>query len=120
MPRIKVMLWLDDVRDPFTGDWVLQYDPDYFYEKDTHKIAWVKTYDEYVKWIEAHGLPDKIQFDHDLGEGSRTKSGMDAAKWLVNYCIDKNVSLPDWDIQSANPVGAKNISSLLLNFAEKG
>lgn len=114
------MLWLDDVRDPFTGDWVLQYDPDYFYEKDTHDIVWVKSYDEYVSWIEQNGLPDKLQFDHDLGEGTNTKSGMDAAKWLVEYCMDNDVDVPEWDIQSANPVGALNISSLLLNFAEKG
>ena len=33
------------------------------------------------------------------------KSGMDAARWLVDYCMDSDLDLPEWDIQSANPVG---------------
>ena len=44
------------------------------------------------------------------------KTGYDCAKWLVEYCIDNNKSLPKYAIQSANPVGKENINSLLMNF----
>lgn len=49
-----------------------------------------------------HSLPDGICFDHDLGE---EKTGYDCAKWLVDYCMDNNLKLPLYAIQSANPVG---------------
>ena len=44
------------------------------------------------------------------------KTGYDCAKWLVEYCINNNKSLPKYAIQSANPVGRENINSLLTNF----
>ena len=52
----------------------------------------------------------------DLGE-DRNGTGYDAAKWLVNYCMENGeIDVPDWDIQSANPVGRDNINSLLKNY----
>jgi hypothetical protein len=45
-------------------------------------------------------------------------SGFECAKWMVNYCLDNNLHLPDWHIQSANPVGAENIKSYLQSFAK--
>ena len=81
---------------------------------------------------------DAICFDHDLGEDesiervkngmskrqskkikAKSKSGMDCAKWLVEYCIDNKLSLPKYSIQSANPVGKENIDSLLKNFTKR-
>jgi hypothetical protein len=44
-------LYLDDIRTPKTKGWDI-----------------VRSYDEFVKWIEENGLPDKLSFDHDLGE----------------------------------------------------
>ena len=43
------------------------------------------------------------------------KTGMDCAKWLVDFCIDNDKRIPDYFVQSANPVGAKNIASLINN-----
>ena len=99
---------------------------------------WVKSYFEFTTWIEKNGLPDAICFDHDLGKDEsiervkrglskrqarilkkETKSGMDCAKWLVEYCIDNKLSLPKYSIQSANPVGKENIDSLLKNFTKR-
>jgi hypothetical protein len=96
--------------------------------------VWLKSYDDFTKWIKYNGLPDKICFDHDLGEDVAmelvskginkskarevkrlAKSGFDCAKWLVDYCLDNNLQIPDWEIQSANPVGKENINSLLNN-----
>ncbi len=109
---IKTLLWLDDVRNPFSADWVLQYAPEFAYESDT-KIEWVKTPIEFKEWITKNGIPHTVAFDHDLGED---ESGYDCAKWLVDYCIDNNVMLPQWTIQSANPVGKDNINGLMNNF----
>jgi hypothetical protein len=39
--------------------------------KDTQvEWHWVKSYAEFVAWIEKNGLPDLIAFDHDLGGNS--------------------------------------------------
>jgi len=73
----------------------------------------VYSYEEFVKFIMENGLPDFISYDHDLGEG---KTGYDCAKWLVEYCLENNLSLPEYDLHSQNPVGKENILYLLNNF----
>ena len=123
---MKTLLWLDDVRDPFQNDW-LNFSP---IGKNVG-VVWVTTYQEFIDWIMFYGLPDAICFDHDLNDLQAFKSsypeivediecnektGYDCAKWLVEYCIDNNKSLPKYAIQSANPVGKENINSLLTNF----
>jgi len=105
---MKVLLWLDDVRNPLENDWLV-FSP----ISRPFECIWVKSYKEFVKWIEVNGLPDGICFDHDLGE---EESGYDCAKWLVEYCLDNNLSLPKWSMQSANPVGRDNINGLFLSF----
>ena len=104
----------------------------------SHGSNLVKSYNEFTKWIKKNGLPDGICFDHDLGKEAEQKlrdkgltkkaarklkaeekTGMDCAKWLVEYCMDNQKELPLWNIQSSNPVGKINISSLLMNFNNK-
>jgi len=109
---MRTYLWLDDIRDPFMYLWQIQYTPDYI--KGVDHIVWVKTYEDFVEWIQTNGLPDEVFFDHDLGP-TPMKDGYDAAKWLGNYCIDNNLDIPKFDIQSANPVGARNIREYLNN-----
>ena len=105
---MKTLLWLDDVRDPLTNDW-LNFSP---IGKDID-VHWVTNYQEFVDWIMSYGLPDAVCFDHDLGEDL---SGMDCAKFLVDFCIKGNKKLPKYNIQSANPVGRENIDLYLKNF----
>ena len=126
----KTLIWLDDVRDPLTNDWLV-FSP---IGRDVN-VVWVKSYYDFTIWIEKNGLPDAICFDHDLGEDiaierikkglskrqarllkRETMSGMDCAKWLVEYCIDNNLPIPQYNIQSANPVGKENIDMLLKNY----
>lgn len=73
----------------------------------------VYTFDEFTEFITQNGLPDFISFDHDLGEG---KTGYDCAKWLVEFCLDNQLPLPEFVVHSQNPVGKENIESLLNNF----
>lgn len=126
------LLWLDDIRDPFKDDWLV-FSP----IEQPFETIWVKSYNEFVSWIIANGLPDAVCFDHDLGEDvaklkvakgmskrqarkekKLSKSGMDCAKWLVEYCMDRKLKLPKWNIQSANPVGKENIDGLLKSYVE--
>jgi len=102
-----------------------------------HATDWtiVRSYSEFVKIITERGLPGFITFDHDLSDEHvcdytlevkhtgvinygkyHEKTGMDCAKWLVDYCIDKKLKLPLFTVHSANPVGVANITSLLNNF----
>ena len=130
---MKKLLWLDDIRDPFVGDWLSQYAPQF--SGGEGEVTWVKNYREFTEWIDKNGLPYMIAFDHDLGQDvandkvengmskrksrreKRTEmSGFECAKWLIDYCIDNNTELPQWTIQSANPVGADNINGLLNGF----
>jgi hypothetical protein len=129
--KFKNLLWLDDLRNPHEGKWIEEFAPDYL---NSGSIIWVLNYEEFIEWIRKNGLPEMICFDHDLGEDvaiklvskgfnkkkarevkKLAKSGYDCAKWLVDYCIDHDLQIPDWNVQSANPVGKENINGLLNN-----
>ena len=118
---MKTILWLDDMRSPFiVKEWftLIQYlKEEYLFifdEIEPCGIYWVKTQSEFENYIKENGLPDLISFDNDLGIGNG--EGYDCAKWLVNYCLDNNVGLPQWFVHSANPVAKENISKLFENF----
>ena len=91
----------------------------------------VRDYKEFANWISFHGLPDLISFDHDLADIHYEvdfkdweftadqlgveETGLDCAKWLVDYCLDNGLKLPQYIVHSANPAGRKNIQSYLDN-----
>lgn len=122
------LLWLDDIRDPFKSPWSNNVEAlllDDLTEKvRDFKLIWVKDYNEFILAVEK-SFPAIISFDHDLsfkqmiGEPCTEKTGYDCAKWLINYCIDSNLKLPEFSVHSKNPVGKKNIESLLNNFKNR-
>lgn len=105
-------LFLDDTRNSPDNDWDV-----------------VRSYDEFVEYIETNGVPEIISFDHDLGEEHyrhylnscysgcdipydqfEEKTGYDCAKWLVE--VYKR--LPEfYRVHSMNPVGALNIKFVM-------
>ena len=102
MKEYYAHIWLDDMRMPNVSP--------------KNLIYWVRGYDAFVATVKM--LKDNINkcmvhFDHDLGE---EKSGYDCAKWLVNWCIENDYGVPDYDIQSANPVGRQNIESVFESY----
>lgn len=106
-------LFLDDIRFP---------NRDVKISGPESSIIICRTYDDAVWAIETYGMPDLISFDHDLGEG---KTGYDFAKWLGDYLMNNNEKIDSWfdyQVHSANPVGAKNIDeymkNLIKNFGE--
>ena len=93
--RTPTKLYLDDTRNPKTPGWNI-----------------VRTFDEFVDYIDTHGLPDIMSLDHDLGE---FKGGYDCVKWLV-YEKQLDLRNVDINIHSANPVGRKNMEMLIYNW----
>jgi len=112
MSKLKY-LFLDDKRSPAD---CITYMQKKGIDASVYLLPWkiVRSYDGFLKWIEQNGLPGIISFDHDLEEAG--KRGIDAAKWLVNYCLEKDLALPQYIIHSMNPVGAENIKALLENY----
>lgn len=114
--NIPKLLWLDDKRDPFTQSWIEDFSP----ISKPYAVYWVKSYDEFVDWIELNGLPMVVFFDHDLAdqvvEGQNEKTGYESAKWLVEYCLDSDMEPPIWRIQSDNPPGRDNINGIMMSY----
>ncbi|WP_313093549.1 cyclic-phosphate processing receiver domain-containing protein [Chryseobacterium flavum] len=118
MKVTKRLLFLDDIRYPAE---VYHYtSQDIFLRKD-----WdiVRNYEQFVSWILEKGLPEMISFDHDLADGHYLsssefveKTGYDCGKWLIEYCMDNDLDLPEFYCHSLNPVGKENIERLLKNF----
>lgn len=126
-----VILWIDDIRNPFINT-------EGKVPAGSDNIEWVLNYEQFVQWIEKFGLPKIISFDHDLADEHYTpkeywdnyeeskkyqeskeykeKTGVDSAKYLVDYCLDNSCELPVFHVHSENPVGADNIRSILNNF----
>jgi hypothetical protein len=123
------LLFLDDVRIPYncTSYMYLRMNNISIYHKE-----WdiVRSYADFVNWIEANGLPDIISFDYDLADDyslreslpfeswfnikeNREWNGLDCAKFLFNYCLKNNLNLPKYIVHSANPFGTKEIINLL-------
>lgn len=128
-------IYLDDIRIPMDKDWIL-----------------VKNYDEFVNMVTELGLNniDIISLDHDLGDTAmdeyhnnvvynnridyskiKEKTGLDCAKWLVDFFYDQNpkrssldnihkkinkINFPIVYTHSANPIGSENIINYINNF----
>jgi hypothetical protein len=117
-------LYLDDIRTPQTEGWEI-----------------VRSYDEFVRWIETNGLPDVVSFDHDLStehygligqmnsdildwreyydKGDREYTGYDCAKWMCEYCWNSGLPIPNWNVHSANTVGKENIQFLIRGYEKR-
>lgn len=129
---MKTLLWLDDIRDPNDPVWKS------YIKTNPAEIVWVKNFQEFTSYIESNDLPEIISFDHDLADEHYTpekywddyvsskayqesqnyseKTGHECAKWLVEYCLDRSLPLPEYFVHSMNPVGRDNILSTLRHY----
>lgn len=104
----RIVIFLDDFRKPnkyvnVNVNRVYQaYDADEFYSLVE------KLYNKYSRI-------DEVWFDHDLGDATKG-TGYECAKYLVDFCIEHNMDLPEYHIQSANQVGKANIDSYLKSY----
>lgn len=121
-------LFLDDERDPYKVKHVVL---------PTASWTIVRNYDEFVRAIETHyqeykKLPTYISWDHDLAASHyresmynpdrhyneyyatfKEKTGYCCAKWLVQFCIDRNLEMCEYGVHSMNPIGKENIEGIL-------
>ena len=111
MPRKTLnILWLDDKREPYYYLYKKKSDSKAFLRNKSFynnllskydaNFTWVKNIDEFKNFILINGVPDFVSFDRDLGTAPIT--GMDCAKWLVNYCKENGIKFPQYFIHSAN------------------
>jgi hypothetical protein len=110
-------LFLDDIRLPKDVRWM---------QMPLGPWIIVRSYDDFVKYIMKHGSPLFVSFDHDLADEHYTggagynqykeKTGYECAKWLVEYCMEYELPLPEYQVHSLNPIGKENIIGYLENF----
>lgn len=127
----QIYLFLDDVREPIQAFTYTKLN--IFRDKDW---AIVRNFEEFKTYIETNGIPYFISFDHDLADSHYTpkhlwdnyeaskkwqeeqihteKTGYDCALWLLQYCSDNNLKLPNHYCHSMNPVGKDKINRLFL------
>jgi hypothetical protein len=90
-------LFLDDIRNPVDGDWIV-----------ARSVA------EAMELINSNGLPVAMSLDHDLGD--HVPTGKDFLNDLVEIAQDSKttseLSRVQMTVHSANPVGRANMESL--------
>ena len=135
MTTINYNLFLDDLRNPLG---VYTYTKNEKYINKNWKI--VRNYDAFCNYIEHNHkfyniMPTIISFDHDLANfhynheaisnlenyekyynSLDEKTGYHCAKWLVEYCMNNDLDLPEFHVHSMNPIGAKKILNLLIDY----
>ena len=104
---MKTVIFLDDFRKP-----------EQYVNTKLNMVFCATTFDQFVEVLNQvynrYNSVDEIWFDHDLGENAGT--GYDCAKYLVDFCIKHNMVLPEYHIQSDNPVGRQDIDSYLKSY----
>lgn len=91
-------IWLDDVRDPPTNDWIR-----------------CTTIDQVIDYLQTTEVTD-MSLDHDLGcdiNGNLLPTGYDLCKWMM-----ENNKWPTkmLGIHSKNPVGRANMWAIIERY----
>lgn len=124
----------------FLDDWRIPADcAKYMYRRGAdctiYSKQWliVRSHGQFVNAIKNLGIPKHISFDYDLAdvlqlkeqlpieqwfdvEKNREYNGADCATWLLNYCKQNNLSLPQYLIHSTNDDGCELIKQILLSI----
>jgi hypothetical protein len=120
-------LFLDDERMPKNVTWI----------NLPSNVDWVivRNYNQFVDYVEKHGLPKHISYDHDLAEihykksiilnrdggtyeysATEEKTGYDCAKWMIEYCRKRDLNHPSYSVHSMSVVGKENIIKYIENY----
>lgn len=123
-------LFLDDMRTPKDSYLNLMNEKRYLNEN------WIlaKNYKDFVDVINIKGLPALVSFDHDLSiehyidcvnnnvnedkyndNNNLEKTGYHCLKWMINYCFERSISIPECLFHTANPVGKNNMLQYYLS-----
>jgi hypothetical protein len=93
------------------------------YSKD-QLVLIARNMDDAIFYVERYGIPQAINFDHDLAEenyvvGQGDRTGYDFALWLCDYILDNSLDFPKnfyFTVHSMNPVGKEKIIGYMNNF----
>lgn len=101
---MKYSMFLDDIRDA-----------EKYYPGQGMVVC--RDYKSACEYVEKHGIPEFVSFDHDLGDLSiDEKTGYSFAKFLIDYMFEHNLKEPfEYFVHSSNPVGKVNIETYLNN-----
>ncbi len=124
-------LFLDDIRIPSDCS-------TYINDNRYTELEWdiVRSYDEFTKHIEEMynegSFPRLVSFDHDLDhehydpsmfvsseayenayKGFTIPTGRKAAEYLVNFCREKQIAIPECLVHTMNPAGEIRILNTL-------
>ncbi len=105
-------LYLEDdpERPPaIAANYIYPFEIRFLYRMEEWHI--VRSYDEFVAHIVDHGMPKCVSLDHDLGKDAKT--GYDACVWLLDYCVENNIKVPQILCHSWNPDGKDRIMNLI-------
>lgn len=115
-------IFLDDIRTPLGTIHV---------EIPCYPWTIVRGYREFVKVVTDYynttgSVPVFVCFDHDLSyfayanepnyDHPNEMTGWHCAKWLIEFCDEKNLDFPDYLVHSMNPIGKQNIISLIESY----
>lgn len=129
--RYDYNLFLDDIRIPSDCS-------TYINDKRYTELEWdiVRSYDEFTKHIEEMynegSFPRLVSFDHDLDhehydpsmfvsseayenayKGFTIPTGRKAAEYLVHFCREKQIAIPECLVHTMNPAGEIRILNTL-------
>ena len=90
-PVAECFIFLDDLRAPPPG------------------ATLCRTGEAAIRLIES-GVVTRISFDHDLGTDL---TGYDVAKRIEQLVAEGQITMPRWQVHSANPVGRDNIEAAM-------
>jgi hypothetical protein len=90
----------------------------------------VTDYNFFIQTIIDKGLPSRISISHNLSDEHseyndvniipydtfKNKTGYDCIVWLIEYCIDYNLTFPKCKVHSGKGIGRKNIEDLVYKF----
>lgn len=126
-------LFLDDIRMPAQA-YIHDHRTTLNQYSGIANFKWdiVRTYDEFVAWIDKNGIPDVVSFDNDLDPLKEVekfdammvsgnynsdelvqKTGIDCAKFMIDKCIKEQTPIPKYFVHSANPLARPIIKGLL-------
>ncbi len=118
----KMKIYLDDIRDPYDDTWTLVRSYDEFVLRVFTTVA--LSAEDPITHLSLDPITH-ISFDHDLGMDGEVEalSGMDAAKFFVEKCLDDPAlaeNLQEVIVHSANPAGVQNIAGLFKSASKHG
>ena len=83
------------------------------------EIDWVivRSSNDAIQYVQSHGLPAFISFDHDLGGDDTSRKFI---IWMVDWMLDNQISFKDRDfdfyVHSQNPIGAEWIRGTMTGM----